>query len=295
MKKGLIVKNTFNKSETYLYQLNRIKEEMEILGIKIDIKDTASLHLLIDDSIKFKSENDYDFVIFLDKDIVFSLMLEKLGYKVINSSRAIEICDNKFLTHLYLANENIKMPKTIPGLLCYSYSNDIDLNYIDYIVKELGFPMVFKLSYGSLGKNVFLINDKNELVEYVKKYKHDSFIFQKYIKESYGKDLRIILVGNKVVGTMLRKNDNDFRSNIGFGGKGYKFVPEQKYLDIAIKASKVLKLDYCGIDVLFGENNEPILCEVNSNAFFEEFENVNNINVAKIYAEYIINLVYNNK
>lgn len=43
--------------------------------------------------------------------------------------------------------------------------------------------MVFKLSYGSLGKNVFLINDKNELIEYVKKYKHDSFIFQNILSQ----------------------------------------------------------------------------------------------------------------
>ena len=295
MKKGLIVKNTFNTYSSYLYEIDRLKEEFNKLDVEIDVKDTASLHLLINIDIEFKQNNNYDFVIFFDKDISFSLMLEKLGYKVINSSRAIEICDNKFLTHLYLANNNIAMPKTIPSLLCYSNSSEINKEYFEYIKKELGFPMVFKLSYGSLGKNVFLINDEKELLGYMNKYKHDSYIVQEYIKESFGKDLRVILVNHKVVGTMLRKNDNDFRSNVGFGGKGYKFKPDEKYLSLAIKASEILELDYCGIDILFGKNNEPILCEVNSNAFFDEFEKVNDINVAKIYAQYVCDLIYNIK
>ena len=55
----------------------------------------------------------------------------------------------------------------------------------------------------------------------------------------------------------------------------------------AEKAAQVLKLDYCGVDLLYGEDG-PVLCEVNSNAFFEGLEAATGVNVAKLYAEYIV-------
>ena len=57
------------------------------------------------------------------------------------------------------------------------------------------------------------------------------------------------------------------------------------------KIANILKIEYAGIDLLFSENGDPILCEINSNAFFEEFEKVTNINVAKKFAEMVIRKV----
>ena len=53
-------------------------------------------------------------------------------------------------------------------------------------------------------------------------------------------------------------------------------------------AASVLGLDYCGVDLLYGESGEPIVCEVNSNAFFEGLEGATGVNVAKLYAEHIV-------
>ena len=50
-------------------------------------------------------------------------------------------------------------------------------------------------------------------------------------------------------------------------------------------------LDYCGVDLLYGDNNEPIVCEVNSHAFFGGIEKVTGVNVAKAYAKYILNKI----
>ena len=67
---------------------------------------------------------------------------------------------------------------------------------------------------------------------------------------------------------MLRENKNDFRSNISNGGTGCKFEPKQEYLDIAVKAANTLGLDFAGVDVMFGPDDEPIICELNSNPQF---------------------------
>ncbi len=294
MKQGLCVVNSYNKSRGYLYQSERLKSSFKSFDVNLSIQRTEELELFIDKDGSINTRQDlsiYDFVVFYDKDTVISRMLEKKGLKVFNSSIAIDLCDNKFLTHTTLANNNIKMPKTYPSFLCYSQNNYANYDYFLKISKELGFPLVVKINYGSLGANVKLINDLEELIKFAEQNKNNSFLIQEFIKESYGKDIRVIVIKNKVVTSMLRKNELDFRSNISLGGKGYRIDLPKEAEQIAIKASKILKLDYCGVDILIGDR-DYYLCEVNSNAFFEEIEKVTNVDVAKEYAKYIYGKIY---
>jgi RimK family alpha-L-glutamate ligase len=291
MKKCLIVVNSYNKLPSYFYEAERLQEEFSLLGVEAKIVKTEELHILISSDIKIKPI-EADFIVSFDKDILILKALEKLGYKVFNNATSIENCDNKFLTHIVLSNEGIDMPKTIPGLLCYSGDKKVSDEYFDFIQKSLQYPLVFKECYGSLGKNVYMVNDETELKECIEKFNKGSYLVQEYIESSRGRDCRIIVIGHKYIASMIRENDHDFRSNIGAGGIGRKFDPPQEFIEVAIKSSKILNLDYCGIDILFGKDNKPILCEVNSNAFFKEFERITAINVAKIYVEYILNKVY---
>lgn len=75
-----------------------------------------------------------------------------------------------------------------------------------------------------------------------------------------------------MIGAMLRESDKDFRANISQGGKGKLINLTTEQEEIALKAHKVLGLDFSGVDLLFGEDNKPILCEVNSNLNFLSFE-----------------------
>jgi gamma-F420-2:alpha-L-glutamate ligase len=291
MKKCLIIVNSYNKLPSYLFEAQRMQEEFKKKDVEARIIKTDELHILISKNIEI-APLEADFVVSFDKDVLILKSLEKLGYKTFNPALAIENCDNKFLTHLVLSDSGIKMPKTIPGLLCYSGDKKVSDEYFDFIQKSLQYPLIFKECYGSLGKNVYMIKDENELKSYIERFNSGSYLVQEFIKSSEGKDCRMIVIGHKYVASMIRENTHDFRSNIGVGGVGRKFNPPQEFIDVAIKASELLDLDYCGIDILFGENNEPILCEVNSNAFFKEFERITAINVAKIYVEYILNKVY---
>ena len=91
---------------------------------------------------------------------------------------------------------------------------------------------------------------------------------------------------------MERKNKDDFRSNIELHGMGTKIDPPEEVKAMCIEAAKILGLDYCGIDVLFGEGGY-LLCEVNSNAFFGGIESVTGIDVGGIYADYMYGKIYN--
>mgnify|MGYP002564900143 FL=1 len=98
----------------------------------------------------------------------------------------------------------------------------------------------------------------------------------------------MIVLGGKVLGGMLRRAESeDFRSNVGAGGSGVAYQPSEEQATAAIKAARTLGLDYCGVDLLFGDSG-ALVCEVNSNAFFRTFESATGINVAAAYARYTV-------
>ena len=78
-------------------QAKRISEELTLSGIECSIIKNINL-------AKIKDGNavsaDYDFCVFLDKDKAAARLLEKCGVKLFNSASAIEICDDKILTHI---------------------------------------------------------------------------------------------------------------------------------------------------------------------------------------------------
>ncbi len=114
-------------------------------------------------------------------------------------------------------------------------------------------------------------------------------LFQEFIQNSKGKDLRLQVVGNQVVAAMYRYSENgDFRANISNGGRMRSYEPSQKQMDLAIQCCKILGLDFAGVDILFGKNQESIVCEVNSNAHFKNIYDCTGINVADSIMEYII-------
>lgn len=289
MKKALCLINGYAKSPATLHYYERMKEELLNFDFELELKTNQELLVFINENgdIVNNIKGMYEFCLYLDKDGYISKLLESSGLKLFNSSKAIYLCDDKMLTHIFLANKGVKMPKTISAPLNYSLANDP--TFLKYVESELSFPLIAKRNYGSLGKGVFLLSNHNELINFENEYKSEPHIYQEFIKSSFGFDYRMIVIGGKFVAGMKRYNDNgDFRSNIAQGGKGKIEKIKDTYINLAEKAAKELQLDYCGIDLLRGEDGEPVLCEVNSNAFLDGIEKTTGINVAKAYAEHII-------
>lgn len=239
--------------------------------------------------IHMKRVEEPNFIIFWDKDVLLARHLEKMGYRVFNSSTAIKNCDHKGLMHLVLSNNNINIPRTILSPMIFDYS----LNSEDYLIncyEALGKSVIIKESMGSFGMQVYLINNREEFINKVKELNKNKidFIIQENIKSSFGRDIRVNIIGNKVVGAMLRESETDFRANISQGGKGTLVELNKEQEEIALKAHKALGLDFSGVDLLFGENDKPLLCEVNSNLNFLSFEKIWGKGFGKKILEYIL-------
>lgn len=287
-----IIINPYLRPQQSVLQAQRIRQELIKLCVDTEIVTDAFLRFAISDGDAFCSGFEDSVIIYLDKDKYLSEILQKKGYRLFNSHNAIRICDDKARTYINLANANINMPKTIFAPLCYVKDDLLPVDYLQKVADQLKFPLIVKESYGSMGKGVHIANDLQELISLEQKLKTTSHFYQQFISSSSGKDVRVIVIGGVVVCAMLRSNEQDFRSNVYQGGKGQKIELDDPlyydFLQMAQKCADILQLDYCGVDLLIDDNYKPILCEVNSNAFFEESERVCGVNVAKAYAEHIV-------
>src|SRR5699024_3810694 len=157
-------------------------------------------------------------VIFADKDIYLAKQLELLGIPVFNSADTIEVSDDKIKTYQYLAEQEIPIPKTIVAPKTLDLPLALADGFIQHTIKMLGFPLVMKETFGSFGEQVYLVHNEAELHVQMKGIAGKPFMFQQFIDSSYGVDLRLQVVGDKVVTAMKRVSENDFRPNVTSGG-----------------------------------------------------------------------------
>ena len=286
--KGYFIYNRFLNTEKFSNLRNAFSQEAKLLNIDIEFCDNSkSMQLLCDN--KFPKN---DFVLFWDKDIKLAKMLENEKHLVINNSAAIELCDDKSKTYICLYNNHIKQPVTIIAPLIFYGTVDIDTSFIDFSINKLGLPMIVKECFGSFGEQVYLVKDKDDLVRQIKKIGTKPFLLQEFVETSFGRDVRIEVIGNEVVASIYRVNKNDdFRANITNGAIAENYKPTDDQVAMALSACKVLNLDFAGVDILFGDNDEPILCEVNSNAYPLNVQKVTGVNIVNKTLVYIKNKV----
>ena len=283
---GILVVNEFLHS----YKFNEIHAWLLAAankqGIEMQLRTNADL--LIDISEETQ-DCKADFILFWDKDVRLAYYLEQLGYPVFNSSKAIELCDDKSLTHLTLMNSGIPMPRTIIAPKTFENIGYTNYKFLHQVAERIGFPLVVKESFGSFGQQVYLVKNIEELEEQVKHIGVKPILFQEFIKTSFGKDIRLQVVGNKIIASMYRYTENgDFRANLSIGGKMENYLPTKEQCDLALQCCEVLELDFAGVDLLFGEDEKPIVCEVNSNAHFKNIYDCTGVNVADAIITHVI-------
>ena len=292
-RRGLTVVNAYALHPSIRHFHERMKEEFSFLHIDLDLMNAAEVQAVLhaDGSIS-TTALPYDFILYLDKDRYIAKMLEMRGYRLFNKARAIELCDDKMETYIALSGYGIHMPKTITAPLCYATPKNDD--FLHTVSLNLSFPLVVKANFGSQGSGVMLVKDIAELKAMEAGLQDKAHLYQEFVETAKGFDYRLIVVNGTFVAGYVRRNLNgDFRSNLAQGGIGEPHQMTESQIAIAEKAARALGLDYCGVDLLeSGDPEDPILCEVNSNAFMRGAEEITKINVAEKYAAHIARCIY---
>lgn len=200
---------------------------------------------------------------------------EEEGTPCVNSSEGIEIAKDKLRTSQLLVSNGIPIPNTM--LVRFPVE-------VDIVDRNIGWPCIVKVINGSYGEGVYLCERKKDfkkLMDFTDSLKSaKTLIVQEYVGHRPGEDLRVFVVGGKVIGAMKRVAPvGDFRANISNGGHGETFEVTDEIEYIARETARVCGLQIAGIDLLFDENGFKV-CEANSAPGFEGFERYCNINVA---------------
>ena len=208
--------------------------------------------------------------------------LERLRVTTYNSAAAIETVKDKLFAHQLLAQHNLPIPKTMLAKF------PVDINLVG---KTLGFPLIVKTLSGSQGSGVFLCEDErkfDELMQLVRATQANAnLIFQEFVAHSRGRDVRLLVIGGRVVAAMERRaQGNDFKANYSQGGEVLPWKPDRNAEWLALESARILGLDIAGIDLLFDEGGYKI-CEANSSPGFEGIESCCEVDVAQEIVEFL--------
>lgn len=269
------------------YEIDKFVKEGEKVGIKVEIFAPEDFDLVVTredrKSIRVKGEvrNLPDFIMprMGAGTTYFALAvirhMERLGVPCFNSSTSIDTVKDKMFTLQILSEKNLPVPKTMLAKL------PVDIELVE---KQIGFPVIIKTISGSQGKGVFLSRNKknfSDLLQLIEAANPDmSIIFQEFVEDSFGRDLRVFVVGGRPIACMKRTApEDDFKANFSAGGtvESYPMTPEIEWL--SMECVKILDLEIAGVDLLF-DNGHFKVCEVNSSPGFKGLESCCENNIA---------------
>ena len=206
------------------------------------------------------------------------------GRLSINPAQAIALTRDKLRCTQALQANGIPVPATVmvrsPGDLSMA------VNLLG------GMPVVVKLLQGTQGIGVMLVESLSSLESMVETLwgLGQNLLLQRYVRECEGHDIRMIVVGDRVVGAMRRSaRPGDFRANIHRGGAGVAIDPPAEYADVAVRATRLTGLRISGVDMLETPDG-PLVLEVNSSPGFEAFEKACSKDIADIMLRYAFSL-----
>ncbi len=275
-----------------LYSHKRIVEAAEQRGHEIDVINHMRCYINVTSSkpaIHFRGKKlpNYDAIIprigasvtFFGTAVV--RQFEMMGVYSVNESLAITRSRDKLRSLQLLARRGIGLPVSV-----FAHRTGQAEDILELLG---GAPVVIKLLEGTQGLGVVLGETENSAKSIIQAFAglDANFLVQEFIKEAGGEDIRCLVIGERVVASMLRKGkEGDFRSNLHQGGAAemIRITPTER--SVATSAARIMGLNVCGVDLLRA-NHGPVVMEVNSSPGFEGIENATGIDVAGKMIEFI--------
>jgi gamma-F420-2:alpha-L-glutamate ligase len=288
MKHSVII---LTKQSTLEYETSKLLISFMDSNIDASVCQFSNFDIITGQSIKYNGEDIAlpDLILvrlgagITSTELAVIRYFELLGIQCVNSSTSINIVQNKFHTSQILSNANIAVPTTM--LVHFPITNNL-------IASHIGFPCVIKVLVGSFGEGVYLCHSEQEyhkLIEFLKNLDNEKkLLVQEFLNDRPGEDLRVFVVGNKVLGAMKRTApEGDFRANITIGGKGEPYPVTPEIEEITLATTKALGLEIAGVDLLFDSRGFRV-CEANSNPGFNGFDHYCGTDIANEMVEYIV-------
>jgi len=275
-----------------LYSHKRLVAAAEERGHELDVFDTLKCYMNITShrpELRYgeKKLEGYDAVIpRIGASITFYGMavlrqFEMMGVFPLNESVAIGRSRDKLRSMQLLARDGIGLPVT-------AFAHDTGMT--DKLLEIAGgAPVVIKLLEGTQGVGVVLGETPMAAKSVIEAFRGAkvNILVQEFIKEAGAKDIRALVIDNKIVASMIRSGaQGEFRSNLHRGGSANSIRITAEERSTALRAAKTMGLNVCGVDML-RSNHGPVVMEINSSPGLEGVETATGIDVAGKIIEYI--------
>ncbi|MEM0504872.1 MAG: RimK family alpha-L-glutamate ligase [Sulfolobales archaeon] len=268
--------------ESSYLRISRLSSIMDEHGIRIMYGSEAGdfMDALIIRSLGFIATLEQ---VFRRVDILKQLELS--GTLIINPIESMLKARDKYASIMALKAAGINVPPTAVVEEVFT-AVEICKKWGDVVIK----PMMGSMGYGSVRTS-----DPDIVFTIAKTWlTHGQPIYiQKYIPKP-GRDIRVFVVGNEVLGGYYRYALNgNWKTNVAQGARTEKIEKlDEEIIDMALKAVNTLKLHYAGVDI--GEvGDDFVIFEVNAAPQWSGFMSATGINPSDKIAEYVIKLLKN--
>ncbi len=234
-----------------------------------------------------KSLEDPDFVISRAIYPLLSKHLEIMGTRVFNNSFVAEICNDKAKTYQYLSKTGITMVDSS------FYPN----NLVSDVLKRLetGKSYVIKAVDGHGGSQVFLYdkasqytsNVQSDIQNIISGIGRSDIVVQPVVGQRH-QDLRVYVIGNEVIGSVLRTAKEGFKSNFSLGGQVEFYNLSSEEREIVDKIISQFDFGLVGIDFIVGDHGELIFNEIEDVVGSRMLYQTSHINIVERYLQYIL-------
>jgi ribosomal protein S6--L-glutamate ligase len=199
---------------------------------------------------------------------------EQSGVLVLNRAQAIAAARDKLESLQLLSGHGIATPRT-------AFARDRS-SVASAIEQVGGAPVIIKLLEGSQGVGVILAESTSiaEAIVQTLQVARQNVIIQKFVRESRGRDLRAMVVGDKVVAAVSRlARGDEFRSNVHRGASARKVDLDAVLEQTAVRAARVMGLEVAGVDMIEADEGAQVL-EVNASPGLEGIETASGVDIA---------------
>ena len=190
-----------------------------------------------------------------------------------NNFQTSIICNDKSATHIEVAKLGIPAVKTF--------------HYESYPkTPPLPYPFILKTINGRSGSEVFLIENNEDYLNSKLKINNEDFVIQA-IQSQIGKDLRVFVIGKKIIAAVLRVNNNDFRANFKLGGSAFLYHLTIDEVEMINKIINHFDFGLVGIDFLIDKEGNLLFNEIEDVVGSRILSETTNINLLSEYISYI--------
>jgi len=205
--------------------------------------------------------------------------IENRGVRVVNSPGAIERSVDKFYTTTLLHDAGLLVPETV---VCERVDDAM------LAIRAMG-DVVIKPIFGSLGHGMVRVSDPDTALRVVRTLDQIRSVF--YVQRAIdhgGRDLRVFVVGGRVLGTIERRApDGEWRTNVAIGGSATAVDISPEIEQVALRAAAAVGADYAGVDVLPARDGSLYVLEVNGIPGWQGLQQATGLDVAAAIVEHL--------